>query len=313
MYSVLNTKKLLITGLLATTIMACGVANSALAEQKRAELSSKIEQQATQQQHDKSAEKRQEIVTEARVALRETENALRALDEGNVKEALKALEKATGKLEVVLTREPSLQLAMVNAYATTNDVYTSIDTVKKIREQAEEALEDGRIQEARYLLKDLASETVIKAVNIPLGTYPAAIKTAISFIDDGKINIAKQVLQTALNTLVVTEEIIPIPVTNARLLLAEAETLAEQENRSEDDNTKLKHLLDAAKAELEFAEALGYGTRQDFKNLYAELEKISDKTKGGKFASGLFEKIKSYLADTTRNSQPKDGKQHIGQ
>ncbi|MGL1204106.1 YfdX family protein, partial [Vibrio parahaemolyticus] len=44
-------------------------------------------------------------------AVSETGNALKALDEGKKDDALADLEKTTGKLELILARDPQLTLA----------------------------------------------------------------------------------------------------------------------------------------------------------------------------------------------------------
>ena len=49
---------------------------------------------------------------------------------------------------------------------------------------------------------------------------------------------------------------------------------------------------------------LGYGTRQDFKDLYAQLDKIKDKTSNGKSGTGFFDEIKSFLTSLVNSSQP---------
>jgi len=77
-----------------------------------------------------------------------------------------------------------------------------------------------------------ASETVVTVANIPLATYPAAIKDAVRSIDANKIDEAKATLQAALNTQVLTETIIPLPVVYAGESLKEAETLAEKTDRT---------------------------------------------------------------------------------
>ncbi|MGD9878000.1 MAG: hypothetical protein AB7S84_14675, partial [Desulfococcus sp.] len=69
----------------------------------------------------------------------------------------------------------------------------------------------------------------------------------------------------------------------------------------------LADLLKDARTELEFAQALGYGSKKDFKNLYKQLDQIEDKTKGGKSGSGFFDKIKGYLKDTVKSSQKESG------
>ena len=189
----------------------------------------------------------------------------------------------------------------------TYDILADIKAVKALREEIEDALDDGRVQQARRLIRNLASETVISVTNIPLATYPDAIKRAAKLIDVEKMDEAKKELQLALNTLVVTDTIIPLPITIAEKYLKEAETLTEKGDRSEEESERLADLLKDARTELEFAQALGYGSKKDFKNLYKQLDQIKDKTKGGKSGSGFFDKIKGYLKDTVESSQKESG------
>ena len=298
--------RLILAGGLALSLTLPPVAIAETAPPEKAAKTAQSSQRAqtgSPRAQDKTAEKRKEIVSEAIAALRETENALKALDENKAKEALSALERATGKLEIVLARDPALKLAPVGVGAVTYDILGDVKAVRKLTEKAKEALDDGRVQKARHLIRNLASETVIRVSNLPLGTYPGAIKLAAHLLDKGKIKEAKTVLQSALNSLVITETIIPLPVVAAETILADAEKLAEKKGRSEEENKKLKTLIQAAKNEIEFAEALGYGTKEDFKNLYEQIEEIGEKTRDGKFGTGFFDKIKAFLKDATKSSQ----------
>jgi len=198
-------------------------------------------------------------------------------------------------------------LAPSDVNVVTYDILADIKAVKALREEIEDALDDGRVQQARRLIRNLASETVISVTNIPLATYPDAIKRAAKLIDVEKMDEAKKELQLALNTLVVTDTIIPLPITIAEKYLKEAETLTEKGDRSEEESERLADLLKDARTELEFAQALGYGSKKDFKNLYKQLDQIKDKTKGGKSGSGFFDKIKGYLKDTVESSQKESG------
>ena len=299
----LKTKTILASGALALTLAFSPVSYAADSTVKTVQ---DVEKKVEQQQHDQTAEKRKEILSDATAALRETENALKALDEKKNKEALAALEGAVGKLDIVLARAPHLALAPVGVASSTQDVLTSVDAVKALVDRAEDALEDGRVQEARALIAGLASETVISVSHLPMATYPDAIKAAVRLIDQDKPEAAKVVLQTALNSLVVTNTVIPLPVVTAEGLLASAEKLAEKADRSDDENKRLATLLEDARTELKFAEALGYGSKKDFKNLYEQLDQIQDKTKGGKTGTGFFTKIKGYLKDTVKSSQPEE-------
>src|SRR5580658_5880563 len=176
------------------------------------------------QTQSQTEDKRKTLMADATSAIQETQAALKHLDDGNTKEALAALERATGKLDVILARDPTLELAPAGVGVITYDVQGGLDAVNKVRQQAQNFMDAGQLQEARHLLKNLASETVISVTNIPLATYPDAIKSAVKFIDQRKKDEAKRVLQTALNTQVVTETIIPLPVVKAQEALKNAES-----------------------------------------------------------------------------------------
>ncbi len=275
--------------------------------QKR--LNSDTEKRVNKTREKKTEEKRKSVLQDARIAVRETENALKLLDENKPEQALKALERATGKIEIILARDPNLSLAPAGIYTVTYDVLADIDAVNALRKQVQRAMEKGRLQEARHLIKNLASETVISVTSIPLVTYPDAIKLAAKYIARNQINEAKRLLQTALSTLVVTETIIPLPIVAAERLLEQAKVLAEKSNRTEAENKLLTESLRKARQELEFAEALGYGTEEDFRNVYREIENIGEKTEGGKSETGLFASIKEYLENMVSALQPKSDTQ----
>lgn len=240
-------------------------------------------------------EKRKDISEEAMAALRETENALIALDENKPDEAVAALERATGKLTVLLAREPGLALAPTAMRLTTRDVLSTLDEIHELRDQAEDLLEDGEVQKAREILAGLASEIVIGVTSLPLASYPEAVKAAIPLIDKGKIDEAKAALQSALNTLVVTEHVIPIPILRAELILKDAEPLAENESRSKDERQELTELLENARYQVELAKALGYGEKDDYETLFEQIEEIEEKTEGKKAGKGFFNDIKASL------------------
>ena len=168
-------------------------------------------------QHDQAAEKRQEIFEEATAAINETKKALNALDEKNKEEALAALEQASGKLTIILGRDPELALAPADVNMITVDILADIKEVEELRDEIKEALDDGRLQEARHLINDLASETVISVASIPLATYPAAIKETAKLIDENKLEDAKQALLNALDTIVITDTIFPCLLQTPRI------------------------------------------------------------------------------------------------
>ncbi len=254
-------------------------------------------------------EKRKELLSEATSAIRETEDALRALDDDDSEYAIESLERASGKLSIILARAPEFALAPSSVEVVTYDILADIDAIEKLRQETEEALKKGQLQKARRLIKNLASETVISLTNIPLATYPNAIKQAVKLIDEDKLDEAKGVLQTALNTLVVTETIIPLPVSEVERLLKEAEKLAEEPDRTQEENEKLTKLLQEGRTELEFAQALGYGSKDDFENIYSQLGEIEDKIRDGKSGTGLFSEIEESMHNAVMSSQPESNKQ----
>ncbi len=256
-----------------------------------------VEKKARKKGAEKADVQRQKILKEAVAALRETQNAIVALDKGDKAAALAALEKVVGKLEIVLARAPDLALAPVDVTTQTLDIYADVKAVRKAVDEAVKLLKKGRVQDARALVSGLASEIIIEVVNIPLATYPDAIKAVVPLIEAGKVKEAKAALVAALNTLVITRHIIPLPILRVEQMLQRAEVLAEKKKRTEAEQKELDAILKAARTELEFAEALGYGKEGDFKPFYEQLDKIAEKTKGGKYGKGFFDELKKALAE----------------
>lgn len=293
---------LLIT--VAVWAINCGPAVHASAATQKAEEKA-ITAETTKRSAQKTTDKRKEIVSEAVSTLRETQDALKLLDSGNNKGALAAVERATGKLEIVLARDPKVSLVPIDVRVVTSNVYGSIAAIKKAKQDAQKALSDGRVQDARVLLSGLASETVISTTNIPLATYPSALKKAAKLIDENKLNEAKGVLQAALDTLVITDVVVPLPVVEARINLEKAEELAQKKNRSEKDNTTLSNLVATADTQIKYAQELGYGQKADFASFHKQIEEIKRKTAGGKSGTNFFDQIKTYMESMTKNSQHK--------
>jgi hypothetical protein len=262
---------------------------------------------AEPQTQKETENKRKALMADATSAIQETQAALKTLDEGKTSQAIAALERATGKLDLILARDPKLELAPAGVSVTTYDVQGGLGAVKQVREEAEDLIEAGRLQEARRLLKNLASETVISVSNIPLATYPEAIKRAVKLIDENKPDDAKRVLQTALITQVVIDTVIPLPVVKAQEFLKTAEDLAQKKDRTKDDNDRLKSSFDHANDQLQFAQALGYGTKKDFDNMYQQLAEIREKSADNQSGSGWFAKIKASIAELLKSSQSKKG------
>ena len=288
---------LLSVGLMAAVPSLAADSSSSNKQQLQSASSKAVQSQVDKQTADAAREKRKQLLSDATAAIAQTQQALKALEDKKNDVALKALADATGKLELIVTRDPSLKLAPIATQVVTFDVFADPQTLKLAIAEAKDALSDGDIPRARPLVEALASETQIRTTNIPLATYPSAIKAITPLIDSGKIDEAKTKLQTALNTLVVTTEVIPLPKLRAENLLKEAQALAEKKDRSKDDNDKLANQLKTVREQLQIAELLGYGKKRDFQPMYAQLESIEKTSAGGKSGSGWFDKIRKQVAE----------------
>ncbi len=283
--------------LLPLTTIAPASATPSDSQQRSADLES-VQTDVNRHSLEQLEEKRKEITDDAVSALEQSYAALKALESGSTKDALAALEIATGKLELVLARNPSLGLVPVDIQLKTQDLWADAGAIENTLRRAKRFLNNGMVQEARPLVANLASEIVVRSTNIPLATYPAAIKEVVRLLDNGKTEEAKAALTAVLDTLVVTTDaIIPLPKIRAELLLAKAEKLATKEDRTEEEGTTLENLITAAQNQLEIAELLGYGDAKAYASMYEELKGIRELSAQGKSGEGWFEKILDQISD----------------
>ena len=266
--------------------------------QAQSEASQSIQPKVDKLTAEAVAVKRKTLVAEAAAALVETHKALKALESKKPDVALKALAEVTGKLDLIVARNPKLARAPVETEVVTYDLLTDLDAIKKVIKEAKAHLNDGEIQKARPLVANLASEIQYRTLHLPLATYPSAIKAIAPLIDAGKIDEAKAGLLAALNTRVVTtDEVMPLPKLRAEFLLNEAQELAEKKDRSKEENDKLAKHLQASREQLQIAELLGYGKKEDFNPMYEQISEIEKKSAGGKSGTGWFDKIKQQLSN----------------
>lgn len=273
-----NVMALALASLAATPLVAQGADNDVKATENAA-----AETQAREQASP--------AIDEAVAALTETGNALKALEEGKNDEAVAALERAIGKLEVVLARYPELALAPVDVSSTVVDITASPAAITRLRKEALRLMKSDQLQLARPIINDLASEVVVRTTSIPLATYPLALKSAAALVKDGKVDDAKLVLAQGLNTMVVEEVVSPLPLLRAAVLIEHAMALSEKEDRSDEENETLAALLDALDLEIARGEALQYGGKDAFGPLKDEMREIRKATSDGAFGKGFFDKL----------------------
>ena len=233
------------------------------------------------------------LVGEAQEAVQETQKAIAAIEQGNKRKAIKALESATGKLDVVLARNPELGFVPLESEV---DILAlaplDLDTVEEIRKEIKRAIRKDELVKARELLDNLASELRITTVNLPLATYPAAMEEAAALLDRDEFNAAEGILQTALSTLFIEERQSPIPVIKAQALIDEADSLIQVDGHEEIVQSMLKE----ARKELKLAEELGYGDRDKlYTSLDKEIEEIGKQISAGDRAEIAFGNLKDKL------------------
>ncbi|QYO68762.1 YfdX family protein [Leptolyngbya sp. 7M] len=175
---------------------------------------------------------------DAIAAIEETRKAIEAIDQGKTSDALQALERATGKLDILLARYPELGLVPVSTQVAVIDVAPlDKNVIERIRNQIKSAINAEDYPAARELLNNLMSEIRTTTLNLPLASYPDAMKQAARLLNDGQMEEAKAVLQTALSTLVMTEQARPLPLIEVHTKLVGAVAVADMD-LSDSDGTK---------------------------------------------------------------------------
>ncbi len=234
------------------------------------------------------------LVQEAIDSLKYAHDALVALDKKDTKSAKANLEKALGKLDVVLASEHAPKLLPVDNVITVQEFVGTSKDAKAAVTLAGVLLADGKVQAAREILLPLKSEIDVTVVNLPLATYPDALKLAAKYINDGEVEKAKAVLATALSTFVEVTTVAPIPLLKAADLIAAAVAIASE------DTKQAKVYLSAAQEQLKLAEALGYVSKSDvtYKALDEAIDDIKDHITS-KEIKAKFDALKAKLKDFT--------------
>lgn len=296
MIKIIRRLALFFTSILAIGFIIPSFASQSVDNEGVVEAQQNIEKDVQKKTDVQMTERRKKIIDEAVAALSKTKDALAALDDENTEDALNLLAEATGKLELIVARDPSLALAPIEVSIKTHDLYGSIEAIDEAVEEAKAKMKDGNYQAARHALNDLASEVVITVTSLPLATYPQDIKAITPLIDAGKLEEAKAGLQAALNTVVLTDRIMPLPILRSEGLLKKAEELSSKPERTDEENAEILGLLAEARNQLKMAQTLGYGKKSDFKPLYAQLSEIEGKTEDGISAEGFFDRINTSIA-----------------
>jgi hypothetical protein len=259
-------------------------------EQQRKGSENQARPEIERQRKEAESEGQRSLDKEAVAALEETREAIHAIAANKNDEALAAIERATGKINILLARNPATAILPVDVEVEVVDVAPQNHlAILEIAQDASRAVDNRDFPTARALLRALMSEIRVRTYNLPLATYPIALKDAARLLDQNKNREASAVLLTALDTLMAIDRVIPLPLLRAR----DAIKQAQQETQNE---AALK-LLGKAREELQRSKELGYaGKHVEYAALDHEISSLEKQLKGTEKTAPLFAPLREKLS-----------------
>ncbi|WP_010298477.1 YfdX family protein [Candidatus Odyssella thessalonicensis] len=246
--------------------------------------------QERERQRQKVEEKAQKmLVPNAATAIKETRSAIEELHQAHHQEALEAIERAIGKLDVLLANHPEEAWLPADFSVEVIDLAPiDIETIKEISKTAKKAVRHKDYPDGRLFLSILRSEIHIRNYSLPLAIYSRALKKAASLLEEKKANESKAVLLRALNTLIIIDQIIPLPLINADVMLHQAE------REQEKDKSTALNLIANARHELERAKELGYINKikdSQYESLDRAVHDLEKRLKRNKSITAVMKKL----------------------
>ncbi|WP_456430846.1 YfdX family protein [Nitratifractor sp.] len=272
-----------------STLVAVALLGTGTYAKENAATSQSISAKAITHAKARAADKAKgiKVVQEAVDAVKLTREVLTQLDQGKKDEAIKTLEKAIGKLEVVMSAPDAPELIPLSAQVLVDRFAGTPNDAENAVIMATALLQHHKVQDARVLLDTLKDEIDFVTVNLPLASYPAALKLAAKFLHEGNVKAARHVIAAALNTFVEVDLVTPIGIVQAQDLIAAASKIAKKDKKA-----ALAYLA-AAKTALKKSEALGYTSASDttYKMLIDQISAIEKEVRGKNEAAKLFDKL----------------------
>jgi hypothetical protein len=243
------------------------------------------------QRQQSENEARQTVDQEAIAAITQTEHAIESITQNKKEDSLAAIERATGKINILLARNPASALIPVNVEVVVIDTAPiDLKTIDQIVERATDAMKHRELPAVRILLASVISELRIRTTSLPLATYPIALQQAAKLLDQGKNQDAGAVLLTALNTLVIVDHVIPLP-----LLLAQA--AIDTANAQRQNRDQALTLLQTARNEATRSRQLGYLSNDaEYKGLDNEISSLESAIKGRGDTSSMFAHLRERIS-----------------
>lgn len=280
--------------LLLSSVLASLLSTSALYANSEIKTVEQVNKGAVAHGTQDALASQKKLIVEAIDSLSYTNKALLALNANDKKAAKENIEKALGKLEVILSAKDAPKVLPVDSAVSMVEFVGTKDDVKQTLDRVKDLLDDNKVQVARTLLNTLQSEIDITVVSLPLATYPDALKLAAKYIHDNQLEKAKSVLEVALSTFDKTTTVIPIPLLKATDLIGVSASLSKNDKKEE-----ALTYLQAAEDQLDTAQALGYVSHSSntYKSLHGVIEHIRKEIKGKNEAQKLFDDLKAKLKD----------------
>jgi hypothetical protein len=278
--------------------------NPSQVEKQRQQAEQKVRPEVEQQRRRAQQKAEGNLDQEAIAAIQETSNAIKAIADNKTDQALAAIERAAGKINILTARNPAEALIPVSVEVDAIDsAPTDISEIKKRAAAAEVAMVNRDYPTARVFLDGLTSEIRVRTSHLPLATYPDALRDAARLLDEKKTKEAAETLLTALNTLVIVDEVTPLPVAVAQTAINDAQELRDK------DKAKAQQLLATAKQELERAKELGYaGKDPEYASLNKSISDLEKELNGssdtGPAFSRLVDKVTAFFHRQSGSKKP---------
>ena len=219
--------------------------------------------------------------------------ALQQLEIGDPAAAQQQLNGALEKLNELIEKHPTLQSVPVMVVNVVNDQLTNYDVIQHRKEEIDKQWQLGRIQQVRRLLKGYVSDISIKSLNMPVEVFVQGIQGINQLLTQNQVEKAKHVIEVLLESILVANYTIPLPLYRAELMITKAEGLTRQvSNNQKVDVAQLHLLLSNAKYQLKLAETLGYGTPKRYTMFYQAIDGIKSLVNANQQTTNLFSKLR---------------------
>ena len=146
-------------------------------DKQRQKAEQQVQPEVENQRKQMEDEGKKSLDQDAIVAINDTQKAIDAIAAGKSDDALKTIEEATGKVNILLARNPAT--AFIPVEVEVDIIDAAPHDTKLIRQVASDASAAAGAKDyptARVLLYSLTSEIRNRTFNLPLATYPDALK-----------------------------------------------------------------------------------------------------------------------------------------